>query len=65
MLHSEADTSSFGPCWCKKEHAVSVHIPLMTGTEVSRSLRILTSMGNLVLHVRADDSGNKSSVLTD
>ena len=64
MSHSEADTGSSGPCWGKKEHAASVHVPLMTGTEVSRSLGIPTSTGNLVSYVRADGNGNMSSVLT-
>ena len=64
MPHSEASTGPSGPCWGKKEHTVSVHVPLMTGTEVSYSLGILASTGNLVSHVRVDGSGNMSSVLT-
>ena len=64
MPHLEADIGSSGPCWGKKEHTVSVHVPLMTGTEVSRSLGILASMGNLISYVQADGNGNISSVLT-
>ena len=64
MPHSEANTGSFGPCWGKKEHNESVHIPPMTGTEVSRSLGIPASAGNLVSYVRDDGNGNMSSVFT-
>ena len=62
--HSEADIGSFGPHWGKKEHTVFVHVPLMTGTKVSRSLGILASEGNHVSYVQADGSENMSSVLT-
>ena len=65
MLHSEADTGSFGPCWGKKERTVSMHVPLMTGTEVSHSLGIPASAGNLVSHVWANGSGTMSPDLTD
>ena len=65
MQHSEADTGSSGPCWGKKEHTASVHVPLMTGTEVSRILGIPASAGNLVLYVRDDGNGNMSSILID
>ena len=64
MPHSKADIGSSGPCWGKKEHNVYVHIPLMTGTEVSRSLGIPASAGNLVSYVRDDGNGNMSSILT-
>ena len=63
MPYSEADTGSSGPCWGKKEHIASMHVPLMTGTEVSHSLGIPTSTGNLVLYVRDDGNGNMSSIL--
>ena len=62
--HSKADTSSSGPCWGKKEHTASVHVLLMTKTEVSRSPVITASASNLVLYVRVDGNGNMSSVLT-
>ena len=64
MQHLKTDTGSSGPHWGKKEHTASVHIPLMTGAEVSRSLRIVTSTSNPVSHVQADGNENMSSVLT-
>ena len=64
MSHSEADTGSSGPCWAEKEHTASVHVSLMTGTEVSRSPGIPASADNLVSYVWADGNGNMSSVLT-
>ena len=45
-MHFEADTGSSGLHWGKKEHIVSVRVPLMTATEVSRSLRIPAFAGN-------------------
>ena len=42
---------------------MSVHVPLMTGTEVSHSIRIPTSAGNLVSYVKADGNENMSSAL--
>ena len=65
MLHPEADTGSSSPCWGKKEHTMSMHIPLMNGTEVSCSPGIPASMGNLVSYVQANGNGNMSSVLTN
>ena len=65
MQHLETDASPSSPQWGEKEHIVFVHVPLMTGTEVSRIPRIPAFMGNLVSHVRADGNGNMSSVLTD
>ena len=64
MPHFEADTDSSGPYWGKKEHTAYVRIPLMTGTEVSRSPGIPASVGNPASHVQADGNGNMSSVLT-
>ena len=64
MLHSKADTGSSGPCWGKKEHTASVHVPLMTGTVSSQNPRILASAGNLASYVQADGNGNMLSVLT-
>ena len=43
---------------------MSVHVPLMTGTEVSHSLRIPASTGNLVSYVQANGNENMSSTLT-
>ena len=64
MLHHEAETGSSSPCWGKKEHTAFVHVPLMTGIEVSRSLGIPTSTSNLISYTQADGNGNMSSVLT-
>ena len=47
----------------KKEHTTSVHVPVMTRTEVSCNPRIPASTGNLVSYVQANDNGNMSSVL--
>ena len=63
-MHSEADTGPFGPCWSKKEHTASVHLPPMTRTEVSLNPRIPASTGNPASYVQADDNGNMSSILT-
>ena len=65
VQHLGADTGSSGPCWGKKEHTASVHVPLMIGTEVSHSLGILASADNLISYVRVDGNGNMSSILTD
>ena len=51
MLHPKADACSPGLYWGEKEHTVSTHVPLMTGTEVSHSLGIHASAGNLVSYV--------------
>ena len=64
MPHPEADTCSLGLYWGEKEHTPSVHVSLMTGTEVSHSLEIPASTGNLVSYVQADGNGNMSSTLT-
>ena len=64
MPHSEADTGSSGPHWGKKEHIASVHVPPMIRTKVSCSPRIPASASNPASYVRADGSGNMSSVLT-
>ena len=63
MPHLEAETCSFGPYWGEKEQTASVHILLMTGTEVSHSPGILASAGNLVSYVQAYGNGNMSSAL--
>ena len=64
MPHSEANTGSFGPCWGKKEHTTSVHVPLMTRTVPSQNPEILASEGNPASYVQADGHGNMSSVMT-
>ena len=58
MQHPETGTGPFGG---EKEQTVSVHVPLMTGIEVSHILRIPVSVGNLVSYVRVDGSNNMSS----
>ena len=63
MPHSETDTGSSSPCWGKNEHTTSVHVPLMTRTEVSCSPGILASTKNLVSYVQANGNGNMSSVM--
>ena len=64
MLHSKADTGSFGPHWGEKEHTASVHVPLMTGTVPSQNPGILGFEENLASYVQADGNGNMSSILT-
>ena len=54
MQHPETDIGSSGPYWGKEEHTVSVHVPLMTGTEVSHSPGIPASTDNLVSYVQAN-----------
>ena len=64
MQHLKIDTRSSDLHWGETEKTVSRHTPLMIGIEVSRSLGILASTGNLVSYVQADGNGNMSSVLT-
>ena len=64
MQHLGTNTGSSGPHSGKKKHTVFVHIPPMTGTEVSRGLGIPTSVGNLVSHVCTVGNGNMSLALT-
>ena len=64
MQHLGIDTGSSSPYWGEKKQTVSGHVPLMTGTEVSRSLGIPAFVSNLVSYVRVDDNGNMSLVLT-
>ena len=64
MQHPGTDTGSSGPHWGKKEHTVSVSVPLMTGTTLSQNLRILASKGNPVSYVQDDGNNNMSYVLT-
>ena len=52
------DIVSLGPWWGKEEQIVSMHVPLMTGIEVSHNLNIPTSEDNLVLGVQADGNGS-------
>ena len=65
MQHPGTDTGPSSPYWGEKEQIVSVLIPPIIGTKVSRIPRILASVGNLVSHVQADGNGNMSSVLSD
>ena len=55
------DIGSPGPCWGKERQIVSVHVPLMIGTEVSHNPGILASVSNLVSCVQASGSDSKSS----
>ena len=63
MQHPWTDTGSSGLHCGEKEHTASTHVPLMTGTKVSRSLGIPTSAGNPASYVQADGNGNMSSVM--
>ena len=58
MQHPGTDIGSFGPYRGEKEHTTSLHIPLMTGTEVSHCPEIPASEGNPASHVKADGNGN-------
>ena len=58
MQHPGTDTGSSGPHRGEKEHIASVHVPLITGTEVSHGLEIPTSEGNLASYVQADGNDN-------
>ena len=42
-----------------------VPVPLMTATALSQNPGILASKGNPASHVRVDDNGNMSAVLTE
>ena len=64
MQYPEPDTCSPSLYWGKEEHTASVHVPLMTRTEVSHSPGILASAGNLISYVQDDGNENISSTLT-
>ena len=64
MPYSETDNGSSGPCWSKKEQAVSEYVSLMIRTMVSHNPGTSASMGNPISCAQADGSGNMSSVLT-
>ena len=64
MQHLETDTGSSSSYWGKEEHTASVHVPLMTGTEVSHSPGIPALTSNFVSYVQADGNENMSSALT-
>ena len=64
VQHPVTDIGSSGPCWGKKEHTASVHVPLMAGTMLSQNPGILASKGNPASYVQADGSRNMSSVFT-
>ena len=61
MSYRGTDTGSLSSCWGKERQTVSVHVPLMIGTEVSYNPRILVSMGKLVSCVQAGGSDSMSS----
>ena len=63
MQYPEPDTCSPVLYWGKEEHIASVNVLLMIGTEVSHSLGILASAGNLISYVQADGNENMSSAL--
>ena len=63
VQHLGTDIDSSYPHKGVKEHIVSVHVPPMTGTTLSRNPGILTFGGNPASHVRADDNGNISAIL--
>ena len=63
MQQPGTDTGSSNPHWGEKEHTASVHVPLITTTEVSRSLGIPAFAGNLISYVRVDGNGNMSLIL--
>ena len=58
MHHLGTDTGSSRPYWGEKEHTVSVHVPLMIGTEASHGPEIPASEGNLASYVQANGNGN-------
>ena len=51
------------PWWGKEEQTVSVHVPLMTRTEVSHNFGILAFEDNLASSVQADGNGNMAPAL--
>ena len=51
MEHPRTDTGSYGPHRGEKEHIASVHVLLMTGTEVSHGPEIPASEGNPASYV--------------
>ena len=63
VQHPGTTTGSSGPHWGKKEQTVFGYVPLLTGIEVSISLRIPASVGNLVSCVQADGNDSMSSAL--
>ena len=63
MQRLATDTVSPGPWWDKEEQIVSVHVPLMIGTEVSHNFGILSSKDNPASSVQVDDNGNMAPTL--
>ena len=61
VLHPGTDIGSPRPCWGKERQTVSMHVPLMIGTEVSHKPRIPASVGNPVSCVQADGSDSMPS----
>ena len=64
MPYFETNAGSSGLCWGKKEQTMSKCASLTVGIVASHNSEILTSLGNFILCVQADDNGNMSSVLT-
>ena len=58
MQHPGTDTGSSGPHRGEKEYTMSMHVPLMIGTEASHGLEIPASKGNPTSHVQDDGNGN-------
>ena len=65
MQHPRTDTGPSGSHWGEKEQSVSLPVPLIIGTTLFQNPGILAPKGNPTSHVRADDNGNMSAVLTD
>ena len=61
MSYLGTDIGSPGPCWGKERQTVSVHVPLMIGTEVSHNPGIPASVGNLASCVQAGGSDSMST----
>ena len=63
MHNLKTNTGSPSPWWGREEQTESVHIPLMTGTEVSHNSGIPASKNNPVSCVQASGNANMSSAL--
>ena len=63
MSYPDADTSSSGSCWGKKEQTMPKCGSLTTRTVVSHNSGTFASMDNPVSGAQADDNGNMSPIL--
>ena len=61
MPHTGTDTGSLGLYRGKERQTLSMHVPLMIGTEVSHNPGIFTSVGNPISCVEAGGSDRMSS----